>query len=203
MPCLASCCPNYLRDLLLGSSFDGGSLLNKDDLPENEQEIKVPDTIEEVVQPLDTSFLEVVRSVQSELEVHLERLLETKKIEATPKQYGAIALLSSGISDSQTAEIMDMSRVTVWRIKTDPRFEPLIKELRTVFARRIFQWSMGLLPWAFRAMYDNLKLGDLDQRRLTAQAVFKLVGEQLTSGAMPPEEPPPPRAEEGVLDLFD
>lgn len=177
----------------------------KDGSKENgEAGLPVPETLGEAMEPLEKSFGDLVQALQPELQAKLDQLLEERGIEMTAVQYGTVALLSSGVSYGKTAELMDISRSTVWRIRADPGFAQIILELKEVYGRKIFQWAVGLLPWSFRAMFDNLTLGNLDQRRYAAQAMFKLVGEQLTSGSTPPSnELPLPPAEDGVLDMFD
>lgn len=171
---------------------------------EPDAKIKVPDTLEEALEPLETSFGDLVRSLQPELEAKLDELLKKRTTKADSLQQGVIGLLASGVSHRETAELLDISKSTVWRVSSNSKFGPIIRELREVYARKVFQWAMSLLPWSFRAMYDNLTKGNLDQRRLAAQAMFKLVGEQLTSGAAPPPAKlPSPRAEEGAFDIFD
>lgn len=166
----------------------------------------VPDTLDEAMEPLERSFGDLVQSLLPELQAKLDLLLEEQGIkEVSPVHYGVVALLSSGVSYRQTAELLDISKTTVWRVGgPNSRFAPIIKELREVYARKIFQWAMSLVPWSFRAMFDNLTKGNLDQRRLAAQAIFKLVADQLTSGSSPPAaEFPLPPAEDGVMDIFD
>ena len=168
--------------------------------------LPVPEKLEEAMEPLERSFGEFVQSLQPDLQAKLDQLLEEREIgDVSIVHRGIVALLSSGVSYRQTAALMDVNKSTVWRLcGPGSKFAPIVKELKEVFARKIFQWAISLVPWSFRAMYDNLTLGSLDQRRFAAQAVFKLVGDQLTSGsAPPPANFPPPPAEEGVMDMFD
>lgn len=178
-------------------------------MPEDKSEenvlvgLPVPDTLEEAMEPLERSFWVFAQSLQPDLEGKLTQLLGEAQVEAKSIQKGAIVLLASGVSYRKTAALLDIGESTAWRIKSNPKFEPIILALKEVYAHKIFQWAMSLLPWSFRAMFDNLTLGNLDQRRLAAQAMFKLVGEQLTGGATPPPAGLPlPRREAGIMDIF-
>ena len=134
--------------------------------------------------------------------MRLDKLLAERNIQANMRQKGVIALLASGRTQTKTAELMGIHETTVWRIKKDPDFDSIIHELRQIFAQRMFQWALGLIPYAFRALYDNLIQGDLDQRRMASLAVFRLVGDQLTRSSDSGSLPPPPRTEPGVWDEF-
>lgn len=163
----------------------------------------VPENFDDAIGPLEGNYLDFVKSAEGDLSVRLTRLLAERSLEATPRQSGVIALLASGTTSKKTAELMGVDESTVYRIKTDPGFATIIQELRGIFGERIFQWALGLVPHAFRALYDNLIHGDMDQRRLASAAVFRLIGNQLTPGPQSgPELPPPPRAEENILDHF-
>jgi hypothetical protein len=163
----------------------------------------VPENFEDAIKPLEGNYLDFVKSAEGDLSLRLDRLLAERDLDATPRQSGIIALLASGTTSKKTAEVMGVDESTIYRIKRDPDFAPVIQELRGIFGERIFQWALGLVPHAFRALYDNLIHGDMDQRRLASAAVFRLIGNQLTPGPQSgPDLPPPPRVEENIYDQF-
>lgn len=169
---------------------------------EEKKVIVVPEDFGEAVEPLEASYLGFAQSAESDLSVKLDRLLAERDVEANMRQKGVIALLASGRTQAKTAELMGIHQTTVWRIKKDPNFDSIIQELREVFAQRMFQWALGLIPYAFRALYDNLIHGDLDQRRMASLAVFRLVGDQLAAAPPPNGQPRPPRVKDSAWAEF-